>query len=105
MFTQFSCVVFDLCVTVTSRCEWNSDIFWSQEYDIPDPEAAWCFASCANPFDFDPEVVPEIEDYFTAEFSRERIKMYGDFLISFSVYWEEFYLVLSVFLGQYLQIL
>jgi len=50
-------------------------------------------------------VVPEIEDYFTAEFSRERIKMYGDFLISFSVYWEEFYLVLSVFLGQYLQIL
>lgn len=46
-----------------------------QEYDISEPEVAWCFASCSNPFDVDPDVVPEIEEYFTADFSRERIKM------------------------------
>jgi len=42
---------------------------------VPEAEYAWCFATCSNPFELDPEVVPEMEDYFTADFSRERINM------------------------------
>ena len=42
---------------------------------MQDSQYAWCFASCSNPFDLDPELVPEMDDYFTADFSRDRIKM------------------------------
>ena len=52
-----------------------SYISWCQEYDIPEPEIAWCLASCSNPFDIDPEILTPVDDYFTADFSRERIKM------------------------------
>jgi hypothetical protein len=51
-----------------------------QEYDIPKPELRWCCAACANLCAVDPDLVdPKPQEYFTADFSCEREKMYVNF--------------------------
>ncbi|XP_046368933.2 anoctamin-4-like isoform X7 [Haliotis rufescens] len=39
-----------------------------------------CWSKCPTPFDIDPDLLPEVPDYFTAAFSRERVDQ-GMFII------------------------
>ncbi|XP_071112364.1 anoctamin-4-like isoform X8 [Haliotis cracherodii] len=35
-----------------------------------------CWSKCPTPFDIDPDLLPEVPDYFTAAFSRERVDQF-----------------------------